>query len=52
MKKKITKFLNEIFAPRVTVYYNNKESDMDWKQFDKTFKKMDEMFKEVNKIFK
>lgn len=59
MINKIIKFLNAIFAPKVTIYkYTSTTVDktgtmkFPQKEFDAVFKSMDKTFREMDKMFK
>ncbi len=50
--RKIIEVLNEIFAPRITYYYNGTKVDKLPKEAQEAFKRMDEFFKSFDELFK
>lgn len=55
MKKKLISLLNQIFAPRVTYYYNDKGVDSNhpaMKRAKEGFKRMNEAFEKMSEAFK
>lgn len=54
MIKRLTDFLNKIFAPRVTYFYNDKKvssNHPEMKRAKEAFKRAEEAFKRFDKIW-